>query len=119
MKVSADIQDKNALILLETMRRYGKERNSEFADCSQIAYYVNDELIFRSLGEVMINRRDRYPKLQIIKPVPDNYTDTFQENSCIFTEMFDINALRIENYYTPYFLGKEVRVVVLIVFNTP
>ena len=64
----------------------------------------------------MVNRRDNYPKLQILSPNTGNYTESFQENSCIFTDLCNLDIIRIETSYTPYKVGKQVKVQVVITF---
>lgn len=73
-RVSNTVEDENAKILIGVLDKY----NSEFIDCTQIAYYVDGNLQFKSSGEIMINRRDNYPKLQILSPDTGDYTETFQ-----------------------------------------
>ena len=109
--VSTIIQDKNANIALELLEKYG-----EFVECKQITYYVNDEQLLKKEGKIMINRRDNYPKIQILKPSIENYTESFQENSSVFTDMGNLDVISIQASYTPYSIGKLVDVKAVIVF---
>lgn len=111
-KVAIDIEDRNAQILMGILNKY----DNEFIDCTQIAYYVDGELQFKNSGEIMINRRNNYPKLQILSPSTEDYTESFQENSCIFTDLCNLDIIKIETSYIPYKIGKKVRVEVVITF---
>lgn len=111
-KVTRDIQDKNAHISLRLLSKY----DNEFINCTQIAYYVDGNLLFKNTGEIMVNRRDSYPKLQILVPGTDNYTSSFQENSCVFTDLGNLDIIKIETSYTPYFSSKQIDVTVIITF---
>ena len=64
-EVSVEIQDKNAEISLGLLGKYG----NECINCTQIAYYVDDDLLFKEAGEIMINRRDSTPMLTIKSPI--------------------------------------------------
>ena len=112
MKVSMEIKDKNASISIGLINKYG----NEFIECSQIAYYVNGKMKFKDSGEIMVNRRDNYPKLQILAPNTRDYTESFQENSCIFTDLCNLDSIKIETSYTPHKIGKEIEVTVIITF---
>ncbi len=110
-KVSRAIEDQNGNISLDLLGKY-----DEYIDCTQIAYYVDDELLFKEAGQIMINRRDNYPKIQILSPNTKDYTESFQENSCTFTDMGNLDMISIETSYTPYKIGKKVNVKVIFVF---
>ena len=107
-----EVKDRNSEILIGLLDKY----SSEFIDCTQITYYVDGELLFKNSGKIMVNRRDNYPKLQILSPNTGNYTESFQENSCIFTDLCNLDIIRIETSYTPYKVGKQVKVQVVITF---
>ena len=110
-KVSIDIQDLNGNISLDLLAKY-----DEFIECTQITYYVDGKLLFKEAGKIMINRRDNYPKIQILSPNTGDYTESFQENSCTFTDLGDLDMISIETSYTPHKIGKLVNVKVVIVF---
>lgn len=111
-RVSYTIEDKNAEILIGVLDKY----KSEFIDCTQIAYYVDGILQFKNGGEIMINRRDNYPKLQILSPDTGDYTESFQENSCVFIDLGKLDVIKIETTYTPHKIGKQIKVEVIISF---
>lgn len=111
-KVTMDNEDHNANILLGLLDKH----KSEFIDCIQIAYYVDADLLFKTTGKIMINRRDNYPKLQILSPDTGNYTASFQENSCIFTDLGNLDIIKIETSYTPRVINKQIDVTVIITF---
>ena len=112
MKVPVEIKEKNADILIGLIDKYG----NEFIECSQILYYVNDKLQFKDAGKIMIDRRDNYPKIKILSPDTGDYTETFQENSCIFTDVQNLDVIKIGTSYTPYKINKNVNVEVIITF---
>ena len=111
-KIPVEIQDKNAFIQLGLLDKY----HGEYIDCAQITYYVDGDLQFKKPGQIMVNRRYDYPKLQILIPDTGDYTETFQEDSCIFTDLSNLDVIKIENIYTPYAINKEVKVEVMITF---
>ena len=111
-KVSRKVELENAKILMGVLHKYG----DEFIQCTQIAYYVDDELLFKSSGEIMVNRRDNYPKLQILSPSTEDYTESFQENSCVFTNLSDFDVIQIETSYTPYKTNRQISVKFVITF---
>lgn len=111
-KVSIEIEDRNAQILMGILNKY----DNEFIDCTQIAYCVDGKLQFKNSGKIMINRRGNYPKLQILSSGTGDYTDSFQENSCIFTDLCNLDIIKIETSYTPYKIGRKVKVEVVITF---
>lgn len=110
--VSTIVEDKNAQIQIELLSKY----NSEFISCTQIAYYVDDDLLFKKPGTIMINRRGNYPKLQILSPDTGNYTAEFQENSCVFTDLCALDMIKIETSYIPNKINKMVDIKVIITF---
>lgn len=112
-RVSRIVEDKNAEILMGILEKHGM---NEFIDCFQIMYYVDGQLQFKGSGEIMINRRDNYPKLQILSPSTGDYTESFQENSCKFCDLGNLDIISIETTYTPYKTGKLTKVEVRIVF---
>lgn len=112
MKVSMVIEDKNASISIGLIDKYG----DEFIKCSQIAYYVNGEVQIKNSGEIMVDRRDNYPKIKILSPDTGDYTETFQEDSCTFTNLHNLDVIKIETSYTPYKIGKKIDVEVVITF---
>ena len=111
-RVSNIVEDRNAEILMGVFGKY----NNEYINCVQIAYYVDGELQFKSAGEIMINRRDNYPKLQILSPNTGDYTESFQENSCVITDLGNLDVIKIETTYTPHKIGRQVEVEVIITF---
>jgi hypothetical protein len=111
MKVSKEVEYKNSVVTMHLMTKNGGE---EVIKCAKISYYVDDNLIVQGSGEIMINRRDNYPKIHIKQPDTGDYTEDFQENSCIFSELDD-GIVRIETKYVPKFLGHEINVKVIIV----
>lgn len=111
-RVTKEVEDRNAEILMGVFDKY----NNEYIDCAQIAYYVDEELQFKSAGKIMINRRDNYPKLQILTPDTGDYAESFQENSCVYTDLGRLDVIKIENYYSPYKIGREIKVEVVITF---
>ena len=111
-KVSMEIEDRNAQILMNILDKY----DNEFIDCTQIAYYVDGELQFKTSGEIMINRRDNYPKLQILSPNTRDYTESFQENSCIFNDLCNLDIIKIETSYILDKIGRRISVEVIITF---
>lgn len=82
----------------------------------EIIYYVDDMQIFKGAGEIMINRRDNYPKLQILALDTGDYTESFQENSCVFRDEGNLDVISIETSYTPHKIGKLVKIKVKLVF---
>ncbi len=110
--ISKRVEDKNAEILMGVFDKYKKE----FIDCTQIAYYVDEVLQFKNTGRIMINRRDNYPKLQILSPDTGDYTESFQENSCVFTDLGKLDVIKVETTYTPYKIGRQVKVEAIITF---
>lgn len=111
-KVSMEIEDRNAQILIEILNKY----NNDFIDCTQIAYYVDGKLQFKDTGKIKINRIDMYPKLQILFPSTGDYTESFQENSCVFTDLCNLDMIKIETSYVPYKIGRQISVEVIITF---
>ena len=110
-KVSSAIEDQNVNISLNLLSKFG-----EFINCTQIMYYVDQEQLFKEAGKIVINRRDNYPKIQILLPNTGDYTDSFQENSCTFTDLGNLDMISIETSYIPYKIGKLVNVKVVIIF---
>lgn len=111
-RVSKTVEEKNAEILMWVFDKY----KNEFINCTQIAYYVDGELQFKNAGEIMINRRDNYPKLQILSPDTGDYTESFQENSCVFADLGKLDIIKVETTYIPYKIGRQVKVEVFITF---
>jgi len=89
-KVSRDIEDRNARLLSAIHGKYG-----EYIDCSQIKYCVDGKVIFKSKGEVRINRNDLSPSLKIRSPNTGDYTESFQENSCVFTDFRKSDVIKL------------------------
>lgn len=111
-RVSNMVEEKNTEILKGVLDKY----KGESIDCAQIAYYVDEELQFKSTGTIIINRRDNYPKLQIQFPDTGDYTESFQENSCVFTDLGKLNVIKVETTYTPNKIGRQINVEVIITF---
>ena len=112
MKVSRITEDRNAEILISLIDKYG----NGYIDCSSIKYYVDGEQIFSKPGRIRVNRIDRFPNLKILEPDTGDYTETFQENSCVFEDVADLEIIMIETNYTPYAIGKNVDIKVIISF---
>lgn len=110
-KIPVEIQDENARILVELINKYGN-----YVNCPQITYYVDGELLFKSSGKIRIKRNDLYPSVQIQSPDTGDYTDEFQENSCVYTDLGDLDVVKVEATYTPNAIGRQVKVKVKFVF---